>query len=439
MDRRRMSPCSWCAIVFVLAAVQACSHDEAPAPAGLHAASPAPPPVVARPHAHTPELDALRKALDRGDRAAATALLPAASATGAEEPLLRARFAALDPTGTMEALRVIETARAADPKDPDVYATAAEIYAAHGSFETAWLEIERGEKACGATPELVRARGVTWICRENGATKGLAELERARSMDPDLPFADHALAQAHLLVAKQEEKDKKIDSALAHARASLGFDPSDIDARRLLSELQATHGDFESSIATLEALVKDGQPLGAELASMHKKAAMAALLEHDRPRALEHFELARAQGLSDAELGTGARLLLEEASSRIDRGVAAYEKGDLYTAETLFRSALRCDPTSLAARNHLAVVLYGDKRCAEAATLWQGVITDARAESIELPEPVHLNLAGAQRCAGDLPGACATLAEYLRLEPQGEWAERTRTLLDRFQKDRDAK
>ncbi len=418
------------------AGIAGCSQEASSAPPAKVQTAAAP--IVARKHVHSPELDALRAALDRGDRDGARAALDAATSAGQEEALLRARFAALDPSGTMDALRGIEAARKADPKDPDVYATAAEIYAAHGSFETAWVEIQRGIEACGETPELLRARGVTWICRENGAAKGLEQLERARSIDPDLPFMSHALAQAHLLVAKSEQQKKNIDAALSHVRATLQYEPSDVDARRLLSELQGARGDFDGAIATIEALVHDGQPLGAELASLHKKSGMALLLEHDRAKAMEQFALAREGGLSDDELGTGARLLAEEASGRIDKGVAAFEKGDRAGAESLFRSALRFDPTSLAGRNHLAVVLYEDKRCAEAVTLWQGVIADARKELIVLPEPVHLNLAGAQQCAGDVEGACATLHEYLKLEPNGEWIERTRTLLDRLEAERTA-
>jgi tetratricopeptide (TPR) repeat protein len=370
----------------------------------------------------------LRAALDKGDRDAAKELLDAAP--GPEETLLRARWHALDPHGTMESLRLIESARAADPKDPDVYATAAEIYAARSSFETAWSEIQRGEQVCPPSAELHRARGVVWICRENGATRGLEELERARAIDPDLPFCDRALGQAHLLVAKLEQQKKNLDSALLHAHESLSFDPADVDARRLLSEVQGARGDFEGAIATVEALVKDGEKqLEPELASLHKKAGIALLLVHDRTKALDHFATARDLGLSPEELGSGARLLEEEAQALCERGVSAYEKGDRATAETLFRAALRCDPASLAARNHLAVVLFQDKRCAEAVLLWRGVLLDAQADSIELPEPVHLNLANAQICAGDTAGARATLAQYLELQPEGEWAARTRTMI----------
>jgi tetratricopeptide (TPR) repeat protein len=405
----------------------ACSGDE-PAPTDARAASPAPPKVAARAHAHSPALDALRTALDRGDKDAAEKLLDAAASAGPEEQLLLARWHALDPRGTIEALRRIESARSAWPENPDVYATAAEIYAARGSFETAWSEIQRGDRACPPAAELHRARGVVWICRENGATRGLEELLKARAIDPDLPFCDRPLAQAHLLVAKLEQQKKNQDKALAHVRASLTFDATDVDARRLLSEVQAARGDFAGAIATVESLVKDGVKLEAELASLHKKAGIALLLVHDRSRALEHFATARDMGLSAAELSSGARLLEEEAQSLCERGVGAYEKGDREGAETLFRAALRFDPASLAARNHLAVVLFQAKRCAEAADLWRAVLADARAEKIELPEPVHLNLASAQICAGDTAGARATLAEYLEQEPAGEWVARTRTM-----------
>lgn len=386
-------------------------------------------PIVARVHAHTPELDRLRHAIEFGDAAQAAIDLDAARAAGEEEPLLRARLLALEPQGLMDALRRIEAARTATPKNPDVYATAAEIYAGHGSFDTAWNEIQRGETNAGEAAELFRARGVIWISRENGASKGLEFLERARALDPDLPFTDRALAQAHVLVAKLEQQKKNQKLALAHVTQALVFDPTDVDARRLMSELQAARGDFAAAIALIQGLVHDGQKLDGELASLHKKAGIAALLEGDRPRAVEHFRGARELGLEDAELGSGARILGEECAARIERGVEAYTKSDLEGAERSFRSALALEPSSLAGRNHLAVVLRQERQYAEASTLWRGVIADARAERIELPEPVHINLAGALVSSGDVAGARAVLDDYLEREPQGEWrAETSRAL-----------
>lgn len=416
---------------LVLAA--ACSHQEAVSNASSSStvaavsavAQPTGPVVAARVHAHTPRLDELRRALAFGDAERVSALLDASTDAGVEAPLLRARALALDPKGTLEALRLVQTVRDAAPKNPEVFATAAEIYASRGSFESGWEEVERGLAACGEAAELSRARGVLWISREKGAKKGLEHLERARAIDPDLPFMERALGQAHLLVGKMEAQAGAKAKAVEHARASLSFDPTDLDARRFLADAYADTLDFEAAIAVLEGLVQEGRPLSAELASMHKKAGMGALLEHDRARALDHFVAARDLGLAGVELGSGAALLDSEARLSTDKGLAALDRHDLAEAEAEFRAALRFDPAMIAPRNHLAVALYGRGQFGEAASLWRGVLAAARAEGIELPDPVHLNLAQALKSAGDLGAARGVLDEYLALEPSGAWRERT--------------
>jgi hypothetical protein len=147
--------------VFPLALAASCSRatsDAAEQTASTAAVPPARP--MPRARVHTQDLDALRRALDAGDLVRIRELLPAAAAAGDEEPLLRARAQALESRRTIEALRLVETARARDPKNAEVYATAAEIYAAHDAFSTAWDEIKRGEVACPGAAELLRVRGV---------------------------------------------------------------------------------------------------------------------------------------------------------------------------------------------------------------------------------------------------------------------------------------
>jgi Flp pilus assembly protein TadD len=183
--------------------------------------------------------------------------------------------------------------------------------------------------------------------------------------------------------------------------------------------------DFQAAIAVLEGLVADGAALRPELASMHKKAALGALLERDRPRALEHFVAARDLGLSDEDLASGAALLDQEARLATEMGLAALDKNDLAAAEAQLRKATHYEPGMLAPRNHLGVVLYRRGQFGEAAALWRGVLAEARAEAIELPDPVHLNLALALKAAGDVAAARQVLDEYLALEPQGTWREKT--------------
>jgi tetratricopeptide (TPR) repeat protein len=409
----------------IACATLACERDapEAPAIGGKT------PPIAARAtRSGDPDLEKLRAHIDHGRLEQARGLQAALDRAGGEAPLLSARISALAGRN-VEAIRLIEAARKERPADPDVYATAAEVYAAAGKLDAGWDEVKQGQAACGEAAELSRARGVLWISRQGGGRKGLELLEAARRADPGLPFVERALSQAHLLVGKQDAAAKKPAEALVHARAAVSLDPEDVDARRFLSESLAAIGDFEGALAELERLVARGEPLGSELALTHKKAGIAALLERKRELALGHFAAARKLGLSDTELSTGARLLEEEAGARVEKGIAAYQAGDLEAAKASFRVALDLDPDRIQAKNSLAVVLFKEKDFAGAAELWRAVIGTARKEGLALPEPVHLNLAKAQVLCGDPEGARTTLEEYLAREPQGEWAAQTREAL----------
>ncbi|MBL8861459.1 MAG: tetratricopeptide repeat protein [Planctomycetes bacterium] len=380
------------------------------------------------PRSLDPAVVALRRAIEFGDVERARAGLAAAESAGPEAALLRARLASLEGRA-VEAMRLVEAAKAARPRDPDVYATAAEIYAARDAFDTAWREITSGTQACGPAPELDRARGVAWISREGGVERGLAALLAARAADPGLPFLDRALGQAHLLIAKGHAKAERVPAALAAVRTSLEHDPLDLDARRFLCDLLAAAGDFDAALAGLRALVDAGEPLAAELALLEKRAGFARLLAGDKAGAIDHFRSARALGLTDAELASAADILREAAQRRVDAGIAAYEASELERAEVEFRAALDLDPDDLAAKNHLATVRFRRGDPAEAARLWRIVLEIAAKEGLELPEPVHVNLAQAEIRRGEPAAARRVLEDYLRASPQGEWVGVTRTVL----------
>ncbi len=380
------------------------------------------------PRSTAADVVALRRAIEFGDLDRARVLLPAAESAGTEGVLLRARFANLEGRG-VDAMRLVEGAKTARPNDPDTYATAAEIYVARDAFDTAWIEITSGTKACGAAPELDRARGIAWVSRENGADRGLAALLAARAANPSLPFADRALGQAHLLVAKGFVKADKLPEALAAARASLTHDPADVDARRFLGDCLAASGQYGEALLGLRALIAEGQPLESELALLEKRAGFARLLAGDKAGAIDHFLSARAAGLSDEELSSAAEILAEAASARTDAGVAAFQAGELERAEAEFRAALDLWPEEIAAQNHLALVRFRRDDPAEAARLWRGVLELAAREGLELPEPVHVNLAQAELRRGESAAARKVLDDYLRISPQGEWVGVTRALL----------
>lgn len=422
-------------LLFLLA--PACSESPAPAPVSPAVVKPQPqadPEELLKPHprVETPQLDELRRALDLGSIAEARAAIEICESAGPEEALLlRARLAAMEGKG-IEALRLVESARGLSPRSAAVYATAAEIYASSEGFDSAAREIVRGEKECGKSPELLRARGIISILKPGGATKGLADLEAARKADPKLPFCLRALGQAHLLVAKEAAKRDERARALEHAQLSVSWDPLDVDARRFLSECLAGNGDFVGALKLLAALVESGEPLQAELALLEKRAGIAALLGREREAALAHFRKARALGLSDEELSSGARLLAESSAAHIARGIEAYQRKDYAGAEQAFRAALEDEPASLAAQNHLAVALHARGQYAQAAALWEQVLRIAREEQLDLPEPVELNLAKAYAAAGELEKARATLEGFVTSKPQSPHASHARAMLEKL-------
>jgi Tfp pilus assembly protein PilF len=420
-----------CALLATLGPLLgSCSEGEAPEQ-DVHARSTAPEVVAERAfeRAESPEARALRVSLDLGDFDNAKRLLKAHSAElGIEALLLEARLAALSGED-LEVLRLVEEARAAAPSDPRVYATAAELSAAAGRLETARSELQRGVEAAGLTPELLRAQGVLELCRQGGASRGLALIERACQYDPELPFSSRARAQAHLLLAKSALSESRSRSALDEVKRSLELDPQDVDARLFFVDALAANHDFVNAAAVLVQLGEEGYGRQAELALMYKRAAMGELLEHRRDQALEYFRLAREAGLGREELGSGAQLLADAAMEAMLEGTHAFEAGDLETARLRFEHALHLDPELIVVHNYLAVVLFQQEEFLPAATHWREVLDTSIAEELELPEPVHIYLAKALFAADEKAAAREVLEAYLEREPEGEWLPQTEALL----------
>jgi len=392
------------------------------------------------------EVRALRRHIDLGRTAEATTLLGIWSARlGIEADLLEARLHTLLGNDT-EAVRAIERARALDPLDPRVSATMIEISAAVGHLDTARAELERSMDELGSSAELMRAQGVMELYQSGGARRGVSKIESALRLDPDLPFVDRSLAQGHLLLAKEALAAGRPTAALESAQRSLSFDPQEVETRRVLADILASRSRLEEAILVISELVDEGEPLHGELASLHKKAGIASLIpvpqetvearQARRERALEHLITARELGLTDEELASGARILVDEAERLAERGSAAYREDDLDAARASFERALRYDPDHLSARNHYAVVLYRLKDYADAARQWREVMVVMEGEGIIPPEPIHLNLAQAQVQDGDRDGARGTLERWLeRNESNEDYADyvvQTREVLSRL-------
>lgn len=355
---------------------------------------------------------------------------------GVEAYLLRARL--LGMRGDMSSAHpLIEAARLAAPEDPRVYATAIELYAAPGQFDTATAELKEGLRVCGSTPELLRAQGILFLClgKANSPERGLEKLKAAMLADPDLPFTKRPLGQAHMLVARHELSEGETDLALADIKLSLEYDPSETDAWHFLAEVWSAAHEHEKAIGVLEQLIEMDQPLEAELALTHKKAGTKSLVTGDRPGALVHFMVAREMGLSDEELGFGAQALRDEAAVLVKEGLAALQESDLGSARLSFEHAIKYDPGDLAARNHLGVTQFRMSDYSGAVDSWRTVLLDAAELELQLPDPVHINLAKALMRLDDAEGALLALKDYLLEEPFGDFVDETRELVTLMQRD----
>ncbi len=378
-----------------------------------------------------PRVLSVSAALERADLGAARRALLALDESQLETLLLGARLAALENDG-VTAVRLLEEARRACPDQAVVLATAAEIHAAAGRLSSAEAELREGLARCGPTAELSRARGVLALSREGGVRAGLEHLLAAREADPDLPFLARPLAQAHLLLGREALAQNEALDAIGHARAALAAEPGDEDARMLQADALSAAGELDAALATYEELLASGAEVKDTLALLCQRAATAALVQGARDLAVERHLRARELGLPAADLGFGAALLCEESERALEAGAASHQLGDLARAAELFERALRLDPESLAAANHLGVVRFKQGAHAEAARLWQSVLETARREDLELPEPVHLNLARALMLSDRAGEARELLEQELTRDPEGAWSAATRALLSQL-------
>jgi len=353
---------------------------------------------------------------------------------GVEAELLRARLLTAEGAD-LEAQQAIERARRAAPRDVRVPGTSCELHSIHGRNESALEELRRSHELGGAAAEVHRARGVHLLMQSGRAAEGLKHLELARETDPTLPFLDRAMAQAHLLLAKEHMASMRLTDALRAVERSLHHDPSEFETRRLLSDVLLAQKRIEDALVVLEELHSEGHPVVDELGAMEKRAAFVKLVRGEREDALDLFCRARSHGLGDTALGSGAQILAEAAMKEIEAGIGAYDADELEQARGRFERAVELDPEQLSGHNHLGVVCYrlGDDEAA--IRHWGKVCEAASAEGLVLPEPVEVNLARAMIRAGEDEAAEVLLRESLAESPEGRHAAAIRDFLESMPED----
>jgi tetratricopeptide (TPR) repeat protein len=146
--------------------------------------------------------------------------------------------------------------------------------------------------------------------------KALMELERLKTMYPNVPQVHYQLGLAHLL-------NKDLDKAIESLNQALVLDPNAVDALYLLSQIQVAKGDSASAISKLTAYLKQrpederGQLLLARAYSGQGRlddslAIYRSLIKlpgrHSEPALLAGLILRQQNKLSEA------RLLFEKAA-----------------------------------------------------------------------------------------------------------------------------
>ncbi|MEX1025638.1 MAG: tetratricopeptide repeat protein [Planctomycetota bacterium] len=401
--------------LVLVACLVACGADDEPQTSNAAGA-----PVV------DGRLQEAQRALMRGEVGSARALA-AKLGSGLDEELLRARlvFVEGDEAG---AFRRLEELRVQYPSDDRPYATLAELHAARGRGLDAQTELQRGLAAAGRTPALGRAEGVLLLSRPGGAAEGLVVLQQALADDPALPYVALPLAQAHLLLGRRFLGEGRADVAEVQARQALEFDPTGVEPRELLGDCLAALRRFDDALAIFDELASEGRELTAVRVDLRVKAATAALLTKDRPAAIEHYAAARALGADAQQLGFGSHLLDEAADASIDAGLQLLRRDDGAGAAPHFERAIALMDDHIEAWNYLGHARFRHSDAAGAARAWRHVLRLA-GDDVQLPEPVVVHLAKAERRAGELERAIETLESYLRERPDDPWRDEVERLL----------
>lgn len=425
-------------LALALSLCAACGDETASAPPGPAPMDPALRAVRAArdtrpqlPRSRDPRLAEGIAALERGDLPVVSARLLELGETEAPDSIcLRARLLAAqgDPVG---AVRELDQAKLRFPDQGSIFAAAAEIHAAAGRLSTAQEEIRAGLAAAGPCPELSRARGVYMLLQSGGAQAGLAHLLEARAGDAEIPYCLGPLAEAHRLLAIAALAKPEPALALAHVREGLAAEPDHPELLLLRADALLAAGDFDQALPAYEELARAGRNFGASLRGYYLKGAMAALVEGRPALATERYTRARELGADNAELGFGAEVLARELADARQRGERAYDAGDFATLRAQMERVLRLEPGDLAARNQLGVACFRSADPAAAAAAWSAVLEQAERDAIELPDPVHLNLAKALHAMGKLDEIRPLLEAYLARHSQGAWVEQTREALAR--------
>lgn len=229
-----------------------------------------------------------------------------------------------------------------------------------------------------------------------------AAFDQAVQLRPDYGAAQYWGAQCWSALGKTAEAKERLE-------ALLEAQPEHAPAMVALAKLLQQEGDLERTVALMEkargldpAATEINYPLGMAYRSLGQEDKAAPLIE------------ARGETKTTLIDPTYAEIqeLVAGAPAVVQSGNDAFKSGDAAAAEKAYRQAIAEDPSSVTARENLAVVLARDGRLDEAIqTLQDAIALEPKRVSL------HFTLGSLYTRQGKGDAAIAALQEAVALDP----------------------
>jgi tetratricopeptide (TPR) repeat protein len=200
------------------------------------------------------------------------------------------------------------------------------------------------------------------------------------------------------------------------ARQTLFFLTNDPRALALPELASAREAVANLDLPAAQGIVREALARYPENTFLAAERAWLMAVEAQAAGEIEQaLDLARAALTHDPDHTRAHELC---ASLLVESGLAALEAHEYAPAIEHLKAAIDHDPSRIEAHQFLGIALFETGDAAGAARAFEAVLAIARSEDLELPDPVHIQLARALFLAGEQARARETLEDYLVAHPR---------------------
>jgi tetratricopeptide (TPR) repeat protein len=237
---------------------------------------------------------------------------------------------ALEKGDWATAIQQLERSRASSPRNPEVLFYLAQAYYQHDEYAKAMPVIAQAAKLAPASAPIAQKHGQYMCDAEVHCPAGLAELMRAKKLDPTLEDLDFDIGLAQYRMGR-------MDAARGSFEAELRRNSRHADAEFYLGEVLTRMGEpspgnkeYEGAKSCYQRAIRDGgeraiyyQGLGRSMVALGEfEPAIPALtkaLQLDPAEIEAHFQLAKAlRGLGREQEGVHELEIFKAARDRLN-------------------------------------------------------------------------------------------------------------------------